>query len=82
MYTIFLHLPVCIPEITIIDILVTFTYHLYNRTVKYQPQTKIFEMNQFYTKLFYHHFSYFAVVRHFLDDISKNMVNNTKSILY
>ncbi len=41
-YTRFPHIPVCIPEFSILVILLTFTYHLYTRTVIYQPHTRIF----------------------------------------
>ncbi len=50
-YQISTYIPICIPEFSVLVILVTFTYHLYTRTVIYQPHTKIFIIYQLYTKL-------------------------------
>ncbi len=50
-YTRFSHIPVCIPEFSVLVILVTFTYHMYTRTAIYQLHTRIYHIYQLYTNL-------------------------------
>ncbi len=50
-YTRFPHIPVCIPEFSVLVILATFTYHMFTRTAIYQSQTRIYYIYQLYTNL-------------------------------
>ncbi len=50
-YTRFPHIPVCIPEFSILVIFVTFTYRFNTRTAIYQPHTRIYYIYQLYNNL-------------------------------
>ncbi len=50
-YTRFPRIPTCIPEFSVLVILVTFTYRMYTRTAIYQPHTRIYYIYQLYTDL-------------------------------
>ncbi len=65
---------------SILVIFVTFTFHLYIRTVICKSHTKIFDIYQFHTKLEKQPFLFFAMVRHFLVDVSEVMVIITESM--